>query len=116
VNGNRYGTVVVAVFALTVGGVALTPTQTPAICGLGTLIAMAVIGLMKVQDLVNISRSTHTLVNSKMGDQLYISAVLAERLADITKNEQDRKAAQMCRRLYNEHQTKQTDVDKRLPL
>ena len=54
---------------------------------------------------------THTLVNSNMGVQLRLNAAVTGRLAEITKDPEDIKAANLARLMYEEHVAKQAIVD-----
>ena len=53
----------------------------------------------------------HTLVNSSMGLQLKMTAAALRRLALLTKDPEDEKAAQMAIELSKEHEAKQAEVD-----
>jgi hypothetical protein len=71
------------------------------------------------QDVVNekldkaekIAVMTHTLVNSNMGAQLKMHALLARRMADKTHEPDDISAAKQAERLLAEHEGKQAVVD-----
>jgi len=65
----------------------------------------------KLNGLANVAKATHTLVNSNMGAQLLLNATLARRLAILTKDLGDEKAAALAESLYRDHQTKQAAVD-----
>lgn len=56
-------------------------------------------------------QAVHTLVNSATGVQLKLNAVMARRLASLTKLAPDDIAATEAERLYDEHQAKQAIVD-----
>ena len=66
----------------------------------------------KLDGLTETNKQIHTLVNSNMGVQLEISAVFARRIAVITKDPEDLKAADLAERYLKEHQEKQGIVDK----
>lgn len=57
------------------------------------------------------SDKIHTLVNSNMGVQLKLNAAVTKRLADITKDDDDRKAADLAAVMLAEHEKKQETVD-----
>ena len=59
----------------------------------------------------DLAKDTHTLVNSNMGATLESYAVIAKRLAKITKDPEDEKAATLAELKYNEHITQQALVD-----
>ena len=65
----------------------------------------------KVSALTEVSHQTHTLVNSNMGVQLALNAVLAQRIAVITKDPEDVKAAELAERYLKEHLEKQRIAD-----
>jgi len=65
----------------------------------------------KVDKLALVAEATHTLVNSAMGNQLQISALLARRLSTITGESGDISAAVEAERLYDDHIRKQAVVD-----
>jgi hypothetical protein len=74
-----------------------------------TLISIAV--LVSVLKSKKIIRDTHTLVNSRMGIQLRLTAVALHRLAIITKEPGDIEAAQLAQAQYDEHISQQSIVD-----
>lgn len=57
------------------------------------------------------AEAIHTLVNSATGLQLTNNAVMARRLADITKLPADYEAAELAEKAANEHRLKQAVVD-----
>jgi hypothetical protein len=65
----------------------------------------------KLDGLAVVTDKTHTLVNSNMGVQLKLNALVSRRLADLTRDPADITAAELAERLYHEHQGKQAVVD-----
>lgn len=65
----------------------------------------------KLTDLQQVSKDTHTLVNSNMGLQLRLHAMVTKRLAAITGNEADEAAAELAEHMLLEHEAKQAKVD-----
>ncbi len=65
----------------------------------------------KLTNLTNVTNATHTLVNSRFEDLLNLNAVMAKRIADITKDPDDVNAAKLAIKLLNEHRAKQAAVD-----
>lgn len=55
--------------------------------------------------------AVHTLVNANMGAQLKISAIALRRLSIISGSNDDRAAADLADKLYDEHNVKQAVVD-----
>ena len=55
--------------------------------------------------------SIHTLVNSSMGRQLQMSAILSRRIALLTNKPEDKLAADEAEKLLKEHDEKQSSVD-----
>jgi hypothetical protein len=55
--------------------------------------------------------ATHALVNSNFAAQLRLNAVVSRRLAEITKNDLDERAADLAEHLLREHEDKQAVVD-----
>jgi hypothetical protein len=66
---------------------------------------------VKLQSIAATGEKTHTLVNSNMGVQLKLNAVLSRRLADMTKAPLDISVADQAERLLREHEGKQASVD-----
>jgi hypothetical protein len=66
----------------------------------------------KLNAVTETNEKIHTLVNSNMGVQLEISAVFARRIAIMTKDPEDLRAADLAERYLAEHQAKQSIVDK----
>jgi hypothetical protein len=66
----------------------------------------------QLNDIAEVGVATHTLVNSNMGVQLKLNAALARRMASITGNQDDLRAAELAEALYQEHINKQAVVDK----
>lgn len=69
----------------------------------------------KLENIEHVTQSVHTLVNSAMSTQLKLNAVMARRLADITKGTHeghaDEEAAKLAEQLYSDHEAKQNIVD-----
>jgi hypothetical protein len=65
----------------------------------------------KLDGLAKVADATHTLVNSNMGAQLKLNAVVTRRLADLTQDPTDHDAAALADKLLAEHQEKQAIVD-----
>lgn len=138
-----YGVVIMVVVAAAVMGAIFAPGQAAIILPLCTLVCVQLLSLLqgskaagkvaevavtakaseaKVNHLALVAAHTqqtaqavHTLVNSATGVQLKSNAILARRLADLTKDPADAQAATESERLYNEHQTKQATVDANPP-
>lgn len=76
--------------------------------------------LTNTQDVVNgkldkaqeIAEKTHTLVNSNMGAQLKMHALLCRRMAEKTGEPDDLSAATQAEKLLAEHEDKQAVVDR----
>lgn len=81
-----------------------------AIVGAIVTIALAIIN-RNISKLTTVAKDTHTLVNSNMEKQLQINAIVTRRLAVITKDPEDIKAADDADSLLREHVKKQTIVD-----
>ena len=67
----------------------------------------------KLEQLVVVADDTHTLVNSNMGIQLMMTSSALRRIADLTKEPDDIKAADEANALLVEHERKQKIVDDR---
>lgn len=65
----------------------------------------------EVAEVKSIAKETHILVNSNMGTQLLVASTLAQRVADLTANPEDRQVATDTRKKYDDHMTKQAVVD-----
>ena len=65
----------------------------------------------KLDGIAEVSAKTHTLVNSNMAVQLRLNAVIARRLANLTGEESDARAADLAEQLDREHSAKQATVD-----
>ncbi len=65
----------------------------------------------KLDNLSKVAKATHVLVNSNMAVQLRLNQAVTRRLADITKDPVDVKAAELAEKMYIEHQGKQREVD-----
>lgn len=61
--------------------------------------------------ILRIAKDTHTLVNSNMGVQLQLTATALQRIANITKDKDDMKAARLAKTLLMAHEQKQAVVD-----
>lgn len=64
-----------------------------------------------LSEIKDTGEKVHILVNSNMGIQLRLNAVQSRRLADITKNPDDIKAAALAQSMLEEHEKKQAVVD-----
>lgn len=51
---------------------------------------------VKLNEIAQVGVAVHTLVNSNMGAQLKLNAVVSRRLAEITKDKEDIEAAELC--------------------
>lgn len=58
-----------------------------------------------------VGKTTHALVNSNMGIQLELNAILARRLAKSTRVPADAKIADAAEAKYKEHMSTQTIID-----
>lgn len=78
-----------------------------------TAIGVILIALMrsKVAQVEKTGEAVHVLVNSNMGLQLRVSAVALRRVADMTSDTGDARAAEMAEQLLAEHEAKQAAVD-----
>lgn len=83
---------------------------TAILTGIITIIALKI--NKKVDEAKSVNDATHILVNSNMGIQLKIAMGLASRLAKITKTPDDIADAVETKRIYDEHMSKQSIVDK----
>lgn len=72
-----------------------------------TLEASNEVGNRKLDELAEIARTTHGLVNGNMGIQLRLNRTLSSRIADLTGEPADRDAAELADRLYAEHVSKE---------
>jgi uncharacterized membrane protein len=66
---------------------------------------------IKSDELMSVAKATHVLVNSKMQVQLELAAAITKRLAVLTGDEADRKAAKTAHDLLEDHKASQTIVD-----
>lgn len=66
-----------------------------------------------LKNISNTSNDIHTLVNSNMGVQLKITMLLADRVANLTKEPLDYEAANVAHQAYDEHMKKQAVVEER---
>jgi len=66
--------------------------------------------LIKIEET---GEKVHTLVNSNMGVQLTLTSVALERVASLTNDPQDIKAAEQAKQLLYAHEKKQATVDKK---
>jgi hypothetical protein len=65
----------------------------------------------KLDEMIQVVRDTHTLVNSAMGAQLRLHAITARAKADITKDRADIVAAETAERMLDHHNRQQAKVD-----
>jgi hypothetical protein len=65
----------------------------------------------KLKKIADVGVATHTLVNSNMAVQLKLHADTSRRLAILTHDETDMKAADLAEKLVREHEEKQRTVD-----
>ena len=65
----------------------------------------------KMDALTKVAGDTHTLVNSNMGAQLELNAVMSRRLADITRDPEDEKTAVLAAKMWVDHKSRQATVD-----
>jgi|SRR5688572_10175863 len=96
------------------------------VIAIGTPIAVITAAIIQGCDMAKLKRKTaeaavvndkklneiHGLVNSAMSVQLKITAVLARRLAGLTKDPADVKAAEDAEAASVEHDTKQAQLDR----
>ncbi len=66
----------------------------------------------KLTSISTTTNAVHTLVNSAMSEQLKLNAIISRRLANITKNPADDKAAIIAERMSEEHELKQQIIDR----
>ncbi len=59
----------------------------------------------------DVTRDTHTLVNSNMGEQLKLTAELSRWKADQTGNPEHIRSAELAETKLREHEAKQANVD-----
>ncbi len=64
-----------------------------------------------LDEIAQVGKDTHTLVNSAMGSQKRLLAVTARALADRDPNPINIKAAEVAEEEYRQHQVKQARVD-----
>jgi hypothetical protein len=76
-----------------------------------TLASNNVITNQRLDGIADVGHKTHTLVNNAMGVQLKLNAVMARRLATMTRETADVAAAKAADDLYAEHMAKQAKVD-----
>jgi hypothetical protein len=69
----------------------------------------------KMDGLAKVADATHTLVNSNFGVQLKISALALHRVAELTGHPDDKAAAEIAEKAYQEHLAKQAVVDAAVP-
>lgn len=65
----------------------------------------------KFANLTELTKDTHSLVNSNMAVQLKLTATVSRRLAELTGLAEDIKAAELAEHLSMEHDTKQAALD-----
>ena len=65
----------------------------------------------QLDGLSQVAHDTHTLVNANMGRQLLISAKALRRIADMTRDIDDKRIATDAEALLKEHEKKQSVVD-----
>jgi len=65
----------------------------------------------KLDSLGKVATATHALVNNNMAVQLRLNAALARRLAELTRDLSDIRAADLADQLLAEHEAKQAVVD-----
>jgi hypothetical protein len=66
----------------------------------------------RLDEMAAVGQATHVLVNSNMGDQLKLNALLSRRVAEITKLPEDLEAAVLSESKLRDHESKQAVVDK----
>jgi hypothetical protein len=64
-----------------------------------------------LEDIAKVGHDTHTLVNNNMAVQLRLNKAVTERLAGLTKDPDDRAAADLAATVFAEHEAKQRQVD-----
>jgi len=67
----------------------------------------------KLGKIAETGEKVHTLVNSNMGVQLKLTLVALERVAALTNDPEDIKAAEQAKQLLYAHENKQATVDKK---
>jgi hypothetical protein len=65
----------------------------------------------RFKDLIKITRDTYLLSNSHMAEQLHLNVTLTSRVAELTGNQNDIEQAEVSKRKYDEHQSRQSIVD-----
>lgn len=91
----------------------MTENVQMALVGLLGTFGTAWIGYLtiKLNAIGKTGEKTHTLVNSNMGVQLRLNAVVTRRLADLTRSPEDEAMAEQSAKLLLEHEGKQEIVD-----
>lgn len=67
----------------------------------------------KLDSIAEVGEMTHTLVNSNFGNVLHVNMLALQRVAQLTGNADDLKAAQAAVLAYQDHLAKQAAVDNR---
>jgi hypothetical protein len=76
-----------------------------------TLVTTTGIGLSRMDALAVVAKATHTLVNSSMGVQLELNRMVTRRLANLTHDPEDLRAADLADSMSREHEARQRAVD-----
>jgi hypothetical protein len=66
----------------------------------------------RLEEMAAVGQATHGLVNSNMGEQLKLNALLSRRVAEITKLPEDFEAATISESKLRDHESTQSIVDK----
>lgn len=66
----------------------------------------------RLDEMAATGQATHVLVNSNMGEQLKLNALLSRRMADLTKIPEDIQAAKCAEAKLQDHESKQAMVDR----
>jgi len=105
-----YALVIVVVVVASVVTAILAPEQAPAILGLGTLITVQLLALLrgqqadaKIASVQETGEAIHSLVNSRMSAQLLLSRAQAKRIAELTNEPADIEASIQADELYRDH-------------
>lgn len=69
----------------------------------------------KLDQLSGVAAEIHSLVNNNMAIQLELNAILSKRLAALTNDPGDARAAELATKLYADHQKSQTDSPTPVP-
>lgn len=77
-----------------------------------TAVVTAVLAYLKIARVEKVADATHTLVNSNMGVALREKSIYARRVADLTRDDADKKLADEADKLLADHNARQAKVDR----